>query len=384
MRITIEASSLSHPRPTGIGRCLESVLPFLCDLTEGRDEIVLVSGRPLVNRTALGLVATGRARASTARVPSLYAWQQTGMAWQLARLRPDVHYAPDGLLPLFFHGRSVGLVHDILWKRHPATLPAHIRAVFGLRQGPSLGRLTVPLTISAFTRRELIRLYGAPAARVRVATLDAVDRDRFRPAAPADAPALAAFRARHALPEGYLLAVGNLMPHKNLDVVLGALARLPEDGRGGPTLALVGQGDAAGLLARLPRGLSPKRMAVLGYLSDDDLALAYRGAGVFVFPSRYEGFGLPILEAMASGVPVVHADTSALPETAGGAAIAFPADDDAALAAILTRLRGDAAERARLTALGLARAADFSWRDCAATLHAALTEAGGRPPCASA
>lgn len=384
MRITIEASTLSHPRPTGIGRCLESVLPWLCEAAKEGDDIILVSGRPLVNATARSLVAAGRVRAATARMPSLYAWQQTGLAGQLAWLRPDVHYAPDGLLPPLFFGRSVGLVHDILWKRHPATLAAHIRLVFGLRQGPSLKRLTVPLTISAFTRRELLRLYGAPAKRVRVASLDAVDRDRFHPATPADAQALAAFRARHALPEGYLLAVGNLMPHKNLAVVLRALARLPGDGRGGPKLALVGQGDAAGLLARLPRGLSPDRIAVLGYLSDDDLALAYRGAGAFVFPSRYEGFGLPILEAMASGVPVAHADTSALPETAGGAGIPFPADDDAALAALLTRLHGDPAERARLTALGLARAAAFSWRESAATLYAALTEAAGRPPCASA
>jgi glycosyltransferase involved in cell wall biosynthesis/GT2 family glycosyltransferase len=379
MRITIDASSLSHPRPTGIGRCLESILPHLAARTAGRDEIILVSGRPLVSQVARELVARGLVTPRTANVPSLYAWQQTGMAWQLARLRPDVHYAPDGLLPLGFRGRSVGTLHDILWRRHPETLPGHVRLVFALRQRASLARLTIPLAISAFTRRELLRAFGPLAARTRVTVLDAVDHARFRPPTPADAPALAAFRARHSLPEGYVLCVGNLMPHKNLAVVLRALARLAP-AAGAPRLALVGQGDAAALTGQLPPGLAPDRVVPLGYLSDDDLALAYRGAAALVFPSRYEGFGLPVLEAMASGTPVVHADTSALPETAGGAGLAFPADDETALTGLLERLARDEALRGRLAELGQARAAAFSWEACADTLHAALAEASGLAP----
>jgi len=381
MRITIDASSLSHPKRTGIGRCLESILPHLTARAKGRDDIILVSGKPIVNDTGLALLDQGLLTAKTVDVPSLYAWQQTGMAWQLGRIGPDVHYAPDGLLPLGFTGRSVGVVNDILWKRLPETLPWHIRLVFALRQRASLGRLTIPLTLSAFTRRELLRAYGPMASRVRPVDLCAADLGRFKPLSPEDAPAVAAFRTRHGLPEGYMLAVGNLMAHKNLDVALRALARYNRE-TAGPKLrlAIIGHGDPAAVSALLPPDADPASVVCLGYLSDEDVALAYRGAAAFVFPSRYEGFGLPILEAMASGVPVAYADAASLPEAAGLAGLPFPADDDTTLAGILAKLTTDASLRERQIALGLDRAGDFSWEACAANVYAALIEASGLPP----
>ena len=378
MRITIDASSLSYPKRTGIGRCLESILPYLASLAAGRDEITLVSGRPIVNATALTLLESGTLRAATSKVPSLYAWQQTGMAWQIRKAGSDVHYAPDGLLPLGFFGRSVGVVNDILWKRLPQTLPWHIRLVFALRQRASLARLTIPLSLSAFTRRELLRLYGPMAARTRPTDLCAVDHSRFHPATVDDAPALADFRARQGLPEHFVLSVGNLMPHKNLAVALRAMARLPETIA--PVLAVVGHGDATSLATAMPPQLAPERVRCLGYLSDADVGLAYRAATAFVFPSRYEGFGLPLLEAMASGTPVAYADAASLPEAAGVAGLAFAPDDDAALAGLLTRLRVDTAESRRQMALGLDRAAAFSWEACAEHVYAALTEASGLRP----
>jgi len=381
MRITIDASALSYPKRTGIGRCLEAILPYLATLAAGRDDYILVSGQPIVNPVALNLIAQGTLEAATANVPSLYAWQQTGMAWQLKKISPDVHYAPDGLLPLGFSGRCVGLIHDILWKRVPQTLPWHIRLVFALRQRASLRRLTIPLANSAFTRRELIDLYGPMAARTRPTTACAVDLTQFHPAAPDDAPAIAAFRRHHGLPEAYALCLGNLMPHKNLNVALRAMARLHS--RNSPPdlgLALVGHGDPAAITARLPRGIDPTRVVCLGYLSDADVALAYRAASVFLFPSRYEGFGLPILEAMASGVPVAYAEAASLPETAGPAGLAFPAEDDAALADILERLAANPAMRQRQIVLGRNRAAAFSWETCATAVYAALQEAAAGQP----
>lgn len=379
MRITIDASTLSHPQRTGIGRCLESILPHLADLAAGHDEIILVSGKPLVNETALGLVARGRLSARTANVPSLYAWQQTGMAWQIKEAGADVHYAPDGLLPLGFRGRSVGVVNDVLWKRRPETLAWHVRAVFALRQRASLARLTIPLTLSAFTRREMLRVFGPMAAHTRPTDLCAADRDRFRPLRPEDAVPLAAFRARHGLGERYLLCVGNLMPHKNLGTALRALARLHRHGDA-PRLAVIGHGDPEAVLGLLPPGLPRSAVACLGYLPDADVALAYRGAAAYIFPSRYEGFGLPVLEAMASGVPVAYADAASLPEAAGIAGLPFPARDDAALAEILARLLADPDLRRRQVALGLDRAADFSWQACARHVHDALHEASGLAP----
>ncbi|BAH76112.1 glycosyltransferase [Solidesulfovibrio magneticus] len=381
MRITIDASSLSYPKRTGIGRCLESVLPHLASLAQARgDSLTLISGQPVVNAAALALIEAGAVRAATVNVPSLYAWQQAGMAWQTKEVGSDVHYAPDGLLPVGFTGRSLGVVNDVLWKRIPETLPRHIRWVFALRQRASLENLTIPLSLSAFTRAEALALYGEAAARIRPTSLCAVDHHRFRPAQPADTgdagdiASLADFRARHGLPEAFFLCVGNLMAHKNLTVALRAMARLPEDA----VLAVVGHGDPGALsVAALAASLSPGRVRCLGYLPDDDLPLAYRAAAAFVFPSRYEGFGLPLLEAMASGTPVAYAEAASLPEAAGGAGLPFAPDDDAALASILTRLMADLDLRREQIALGLARAAAFSWQDCAQNVFDALIEAAG-------
>jgi hypothetical protein len=258
MRITIDASSLSYPQRTGIGRCLESILPHLASLAAASGwRITLVSGRPIVNAAALALLDAGAIGASTVNLPSLYAWQQAGMAWQIKEAGSDVHYAPDGLLPIGFTGPCVGVVNDVLGKRIPETLPRHIRWVFGLRQKASLARLTIPLTLSAFTRREMLRLYGEMAARTRPTNLCAVDHDRFRPSGPDardDAAALADFRSRHGLRDGFFLCVGNLMPHKNLAVGRrghGQIARRPGAGRGRTRrCGCLGRRPAAGSCAR--------------------------------------------------------------------------------------------------------------------------------------
>jgi glycosyltransferase involved in cell wall biosynthesis len=170
------------------------------------------------------------------------------------------------------------------------------------------------------------------------------------------------------LPKRYVLAIGTLEPRKGIDVLIDAMSRFD-----GPPLLLVGQPGWGGLdplaMAR-ERGLAEGRVRLLGRLSDAELAGVLRRASVLAVPSLAEGFGLPLLEAMAAGVPVVHSDVPALAEVAGGAGAAVPRGDAAALAVALRELLGSPAQAAELVRLGLARSAVFSWQAAAEAIWA--------------
>jgi glycosyltransferase involved in cell wall biosynthesis len=377
LRITIDAGCLSHPGRTGIGRCLEAVLPRLLEAAGDAAAFILLAGRPLASETARELVRQGRLTAKTAHFPSLYAWQQTGMAWWLRRLAPDAHYASDGLAPPFAPAPVVALVHDLLWKRHPETLAVHVRAVYALRARATLARAAVALAGSNFTKAEAVRVFGPAADKIEVRRCHGVDRALFCPA-PADGPSgREPFLDGHGLAPGYVLCLGNLMAHKNLGLVLDAVALMRARGQTPPVLALVGLGDPETIYRRLPAGYPREAVRCLGYLPDAQVRAAYRHALCLAYPSRYEGFGLPILEAMASGAPVVYAATSALPEAAGDAGLAVAPDDPAGMADAFARLAGEPRTRAALIDKGLARAAGFSWEACAADLWDALRRAAG-------
>ncbi|MBF0515428.1 MAG: hypothetical protein HQK81_15400 [Desulfovibrionaceae bacterium] len=268
LRITIDAGCLSYPGRTGIGRCLESVLPRLLRIAGDRAEFILLSGKPLCNEVALRLAGEGRLTASAANFPSLYAWQQTGMALRLRKLRPDVHYACDGLAPPFAAAPVVALIHDLLWRRHPETLAWHVRAVYALRARATLSRAAVVLAGSSFTKVEALRVFGEAANKIDVRRCHGVDPDLFRPATDDERAGRDPFLAASGLAPGYVLCLGNLMPHKNLGLVLDALALMRERGQTPPVLALAGLGDARAICGRLPAGYPRERVRCLGYLPD--------------------------------------------------------------------------------------------------------------------
>jgi glycosyltransferase involved in cell wall biosynthesis len=172
---------------------------------------------------------------------------------------------------------------------------------------------------------------------------------------------VASVRRRLALPERYLLSLATLEPRKGLDVLIGALARL---GPAAPVLVVVGQPGWGGVdlaAASAAAGLAPDRVRVLGRLPDADLAVVLRGAHALIAPSRAEGFGLPVAEAMAAGVPTIVSAAPALAETAGDAALVTPVGNEDALAAAIETLLADEALRGRLATAGRARAARYDW-----------------------
>jgi len=264
----------------------------------------------------------------------------------LRRLRPAlVHFQHS--LPLACPSPAVVTVHDLSFERYPAMMGLRDRLVFRTVVPHSARRAARVLAVSELTKRDLIELYGIPEEKI-VVTPNGVD-----PAFTPDGPS----------PNGepYALFVGALQPRKDARLAIEALALL---GDGAPKLIVAGKdrgGRADAERAAEQNGLS-SRVEFRGHVPQEALASLYRGAACLVFPSRYEGFGLPVLEAMASGTPVVATTAGALPEVAGGAAILVEERNSVALAGGIERAIAD---RERLVAAGLERARLFTWAETA-------------------
>ncbi len=240
-------------------------------------------------------------------------------------------------------------------------VPAYVRAILA-----SIGPEDRVACISEATRRDLCGHTGIEPERVFVTPL-AASRELFHRVD--DPAALAAVRARYGIPDApYVLSLNTLEPRKNLGTAVRAFARLVEQERiGDLRLVLVGARgwDFAAVFDAVERSPALReRILFPGYVADGDLAALYSGALAFVYPSLYEGFGLPPLEAMQCGVPVVTSDTSALPEVVGEAGRLVAPDDVDGFAGALGELYGDAAARAELGRRSLARAREFSWERC--------------------
>jgi glycosyltransferase involved in cell wall biosynthesis len=274
------------------------------------------------------------------------AWR---MAWSLPRLlrrlRPAVTHFQHVVAP-GSPSAAVLTIHDLSFERDPKLMEARDRFFFRTMVPRSVRRADRVLAVSEQTKRDLIERYGVDERKV-VVTPNGVD-EAFRPEGP----------ARDGRP--YLLFVGALQPRKDPVAAIEALS-LADSELG---LVIVGPdkgaaADAKRAVARL--GLNG-RVEFAGHVEKPELAALYRGAEALVFPSRYEGFGLPVLEAMASGTPVVATSAGAIPEVAGGAAVLVDPGDPVALAGGIERALAD---RERLVPAGLERAGLYNWTETA-------------------
>ncbi len=285
-------------------------------------------------------------------IPSPRLWTHARLSLELLLARPAVLFVPAHVLPLAHPVPAVVTVHDLGYHYFPDAHPARQRRYLEWSTRFSARGASHLLADSQATRADLVRLYGVAPEKVTV-----VYPGRDQALVPTDP---APVRARYHLPADYILHVGTLQPRKNLPRLMEAVAALREQGQA-VSLVLAGRAGwlSEPILARA-RALAGV-VRVLDYVPDADLAGLYAGARVFAFPSLYEGFGFPVLEALACETPVVCANTSSLPELAGEAALLVDPTDISALTQALGRLLTDPTLRATLVARGREQVRRFSW-----------------------
>ncbi|MBM3310486.1 MAG: glycosyltransferase family 4 protein [Candidatus Aminicenantes bacterium] len=287
----------------------------------------------------------------------------------------DLTHSPTPLL-LPTRGRTVVTVCDLYFLERPERADRQARAHFLSRTERALRDADAVVAISEFTKTALVRRFGLEPAKIAVTHLG-VSPVFKTPPSPEEVEGV---RRKHRLPGEFILFVGASEPRKNLPLLIDALA-LVHRKAGKIPLVIAGRqgGDAAAVEERV-RALGLQD-AVLrpGYVSDGDLLALYHAASAFVFPSSCEGFGLPLLEAMACGLPAAVSNAGALPEIGGEAAVYFDPEDSEAVAAALVRVLGDAGLRASLRPRGRERALAFDWaRTAGETLALYRAVAGGR------
>jgi len=288
-------------------------------------------------------------------------WEQITLPLEAGRVNADLLYAPYFSLPLVAGMRTVVTIHDLIPLLLPEYTPsAPFKAYFRLVSAATRHADAV-VTDSRHSAADIARCLDVPIKKIHVVPLG-VDARYLQPRG---ADELSLLRGRLGLPERFILYLGGVDPRKNVSVLLRALKRLRDSGQHIAPLAMVAPRggrfadprDEAGAL-----GLTEGRDALfLDWIAEEDKPALYAAAAAFVYPSRYEGFGLPPLEAMASGTPALCSNASSLPEVTGDAALLLDPEDDAAWADALARIDGDAALRADLAARGHARAATFTW-----------------------
>ena len=288
-------------------------------------------------------------------------WEQAIQPLVAARERLDLLHGLAFVSPLAGRCPTIVTVHDLSFALFPGLFRGAHAAYLRLFTRISCRRAGRIIAVSENTRADVIRLYGVPGERVE-AVPHGVDA-RFFPRPPNE---IAEFRRTHSLADHFILFVGTLEPRKNLVKLIEAFSNLRSRI---PDLKLILAGGTgwyyAQVFAAIERLDLQDGVTWAGYVPADELPLWYNSADVFAFPSRYEGFGMPLLEAMACGTPVVTSTASSLPEVAGEAALAVQPDDADALASALHRALTDGALRQELRAKGLARAATFTWEETA-------------------
>lgn len=319
-------------------------------------------------------------------IPFPRLWTHLRLAWELHRRPPDVFFTPAHVIPYTYRGRSVATVHDLGYhyfpEAHTRTQVAYLRWSTA-HNGRRARRL---IADSQATKDDLTRFYAIDPPGIKVVYPGLTPG--LRPVT--DTAKRTAVQQKYGITPPYLLYIGTLQPRKNLARLIEAYAQLPTPRpqlvlagkvgwRAEPILAAVASKQSSVISDQLPMANYPLPILLPGFVAEEDKAALISGAAALLYPSLYEGFGFPVLEGQACGVPVLAADTSSLPEIAGEGALLVNPLDTAGLATAIQRLLHDDSLRQRLIRAGFDNAQRFTWERAAGEVLALLEEvAGGR------
>ena len=293
--------------------------------------------------------------------------EQFSIPLDIWRLRPDVFHAPHYILPPLTPGKTVVTIHDCIHLRFPQYLPNRVAHFYAhLFLSSAARKASRVITVSEASKRDIVELLHAPAGKIEV-VYNGFDE---RLASPSDEDK-ARVRDRFQLDAPFVLYAGNIKPHKNVDRLIEAFAQLRQRGMDQVKLLIIGDDISkySNLRRLVHRHQLHQQVRFLGFVSTDTLAALYQLAQVFVFPSLYEGFGLPPLEAMANGTPVITSNVSSLPEVVDDAALLIDPMDAGGIADAMYRVLNDPALRADLIRRGHDRVKAFSWTTSVTRTH---------------
>jgi glycosyltransferase involved in cell wall biosynthesis len=353
LRIAIDARKL---RDYGIGTYVRALLRHLSRIDSTTEYVLLCRPPDCTVVEQLG----ENFRAVVESSPAYSIREQLSVPLDLRREGIDLFHAPHYVLPPLTPCKSIVTIHDCIHLRFPQYLPnklgyAYARASLWV----ATHRSSRVLTVSEASKRDILRYFSVPSSKIDVIYNSIDERFTQMP----DPEEIARVRERYQLNDPFVLYAGNIKPHKNLERLIEAFHMLRRGGMENVKLLIIG--DEISKYATLRRAVHKhklhKHVRFFGFVPDQTLAILYRLARVFVFPSLYEGFGLPPLEAMASGTPVITSNVSSLPEVVGDAALLIDPYEPEAIADAMRRVLTDEGLRNELRAKGLVRAGEFSW-----------------------
>jgi glycosyltransferase involved in cell wall biosynthesis len=353
VRIGIDARKLHD---FGIGTYIRNLLRELARIDTTTEYVLFCHP----DDTGIAATLGENFRAVAERAGPYSVTEQISIPLAVRREKLNLFHAPHYVLPFLTPGRKVVTIHDCIHLMFPQYLPNRLSYTYARASLWTAAHKSDRIfTVSEQSKRDILKFFKVPPEKI-IVTPNAID-DKFS-VAPSEELVMQT-RDRYQLSPSYILYVGNIKPHKNLVRLIEAFHHVRRQGRAELELLIIG--DEISKLQSLRRAVHKhqlhRHVRFLGYVPDKTLAVLYRLASVFVFPSLYEGFGLPPLEAMASGTPVVTSNVSSLPEVVGDAAVLVdPYSPEAIAEGILLVLRSNHV-REELQARGIIRSQEYSW-----------------------